>query len=143
MPEDSRGVCDACKGGKQHSVVPREDIKSHSTAYDDVLDGLRKGTRWQRIRHSVMQRDPACKRCGLHVSEICDHKVPAAIAIQQAQDSGRYPLDKYAGYYLKSNLQGMCRPCHGMKTIEDKTHTGPWPDVIAAEAAAPRKVWTF
>ena len=47
MPEDSRGVCDACKGGKHHSVVPQEDIKSHSTAYDDVLDGLRKGTRWR------------------------------------------------------------------------------------------------
>jgi 5-methylcytosine-specific restriction endonuclease McrA len=66
------------------------------------------------------------------MSEICDHVVPAAIAIMQAQASKLYPFDKWAGYYLKTNLQGLCRPCHGLKTIEDKTHTGPWSDVVAA-----------
>jgi hypothetical protein len=77
------------------------------------------------------------------VSEIVDHKVPAGVAIVQVQESGRYPLDKWAGFYLLSNLDGLCRPCHYLKTMEDKTHTGPWPDVLAREAEAPKKVWTF
>jgi hypothetical protein len=77
------------------------------------------------------------------MSEICDHIVPAAIAIMQAQESKRYPYDKWAGYYLKSNLQGLCRPCHGLKTTEDKCHVGPWPNVLEAEDKAPKKVWTF
>ena len=70
-----------------------------------------------------------CARCNLALSaNIADHIVPAGVAVQQARDSGRYPYDKYAGYYLLSNLQGLCRPCHGVKTLEDKAHVGPWPE---------------
>src|SRR6266849_4784496 len=120
VPDDAR-FCGECRT-ERGVAVKTDSIKDHSTAYDAVLDGLRKGTRWQSIRRTVMQRDPICKRCGLAPSEICDHIVPAAIAIMQAQESKRYPLNKYAGFYLLSNLQGLCRPCHGIKTVEDKTH---------------------
>jgi hypothetical protein len=72
-----------------------------------------------------------------------DHKVPAGIAIAQAQASGKYPFDKWAGFFLQGNLEGLCRSCHGVKTLEDKTHVGEWPDVVAIEAAAPKKVWSF
>jgi 5-methylcytosine-specific restriction endonuclease McrA len=84
-----------------------------------------------------------CARCERAISEIVDHIVPAYVAIAQAQASGRYPYDKYAGYYLLSNLQGLCRPCHGAKTLEDKTHVGPWPNVVEIEKRAPKKVWAF
>jgi 5-methylcytosine-specific restriction endonuclease McrA len=84
-----------------------------------------------------------CARCNLQLSEIVDHIVPALVAIQQARDSGKFPFDKYAGYFLLSNLQGLCRECHYRKTLEDKTHVGPWPDVVAIETAAPKKRWTF
>jgi hypothetical protein len=42
-----------------------------------------------------------------------------------------------------SNLQGLCRSCHYDKTLEDKTYTGDWPDVVAIERLAPKKVWSF
>jgi 5-methylcytosine-specific restriction endonuclease McrA len=137
---DAVRFCDGCKA--ERGIVPGAG-KEHTTGYDAVLDGLRKGTRWQRTRSVVIKRDPLCKRCDVAVSEIVDHIVPAAVAIQQAQASEVFPYDKYAGYYLKSNLQGICRPCHHIKTIEDKTHVGPWPDVVAKEQAQPKKVWTF
>jgi len=141
VPEDIR-FCDECK--EERGVPVRSDgIRNHSTAYDAELDALRKGTRWQSVRRRVLQRDPFCKRCERSVAEICDHIVPAGVAIAQAQASGRFPHDKWAGYFLRSNLQGLCRPCHYTKTIEDKTHTGPWPDVVETEDRAPKKVWTF
>jgi 5-methylcytosine-specific restriction endonuclease McrA len=111
--------------------------------YDAVLDKLNQGARWHRVRVSVLQGNPMCVGCEIEIAKEVDHKVPADIAIQQVRDSGRYPLDRYAGYYLKSNLRGMCRRCHALKTLEDKAHTGPWPDVLAIEDAAPKRRWTF
>jgi 5-methylcytosine-specific restriction endonuclease McrA len=135
---DAVRFCDACKAERG---MPSDGIKTHTTGYDAALDELRKSARWQKTRSVVIKRDPLCKRCDVAGSEIVDHIVPAAVAIMQA--SGRYPFDKYAGYFLKSNLQGLCRSCHGLKTTEDKCHVGPWPDVVAIEAAAPKKVWSF
>ena len=77
------------------------------------------------------------------LAELIDHIVPAGEAIRQAQESGLYPLSPYAGFYFISNLQGLCRSCHFVKTNEDKAHVGPWPDVVAKERAQPKKVWTF
>ena len=84
-----------------------------------------------------------CARCELSISAIVDHVVPAGVAIAQAQQSGRYSQDRYAGFYLLSNLQGLCRACHALKTEEDKTHAGPWPDVLAKEAQRAKRVWSF
>ena len=137
---DAVRFCDEC----QPVIVTTPcDERYHTTGYDAVLDALRKGTRWQRIRDIAIKRCPLCARCELSISEIVDHIVPAAIAIQQAQGSGRYPFDKYAGYYLLSNLQGLCRACHYAKTVEDKTHTGPWPSVVENERRTHKRVWTF
>jgi hypothetical protein len=77
------------------------------------------------------------------VSEIIDHIVPAGEAIRQAQESGRFPLDKWAGFFLLINLCGLCRKCHAVKTEEDKAHIGAWPSVIEANDAAPKKRWLF
>ncbi|SFS07665.1 hypothetical protein SAMN05421771_1370 [Granulicella pectinivorans] len=84
-----------------------------------------------------------CARCDRALSDLADHIVPAREAIVQAQQSGKYPFDRNAGYFLRSNLQGLCRPCHYTKTNEDKTHVGPWPSVMDAEAARPKKVYSF
>ncbi len=139
VPDDVR-FCAECM---PHSAQSSDGIRSHATGYTDELDALRKGTRWQRVRGLAIKRCPLCARCKLRVSEIVDHIVPAGVAVQQARDSGSYPLDRNAGYYFLSNLQGLCRLCHYEKTAEDKTHVGPWPDVVAIEVAAPKKKWTF
>jgi 5-methylcytosine-specific restriction endonuclease McrA len=52
-------------------------------------------------------------------------------------------MSNKATYYLKSNLQGLCRTCHHAKTLEEKAHTGPWPDIIARELAAKKRRYTF
>lgn len=120
-----------------------DDIRSHTSGYTEELDALRKGARWQRIRARVIRAQPLCARCGLSISEIVDHIVPAHVAIQQARDSGLYPTDRNAGYYLRSNLQGLCHPCHYDKTLEDKTHVGRGLDVVAKESSAPKRKWSF
>jgi 5-methylcytosine-specific restriction endonuclease McrA len=91
----------------------------------------------QRLRVQIVKRDPICRRCDLSISEIVDHIVPAREAVSQGRLSGLYPFDKYAGYFLKSNLQGLCRSCHGVKTTEEKAHVGPWPDIIAMNRPHP------
>jgi 5-methylcytosine-specific restriction endonuclease McrA len=138
VPDDVR-FCDECKP----VVLAVDDTRTHTSGYTAELDALRKGTRWQRIRVVAIKACPLCARCGLRISEIADHIVPAGVAVQQARDSGKYPGDRYAGYYFLSNLQGLCRVCHYHKTEEDKTHVGPWPDVVEKEALRPKRKWYF
>src|ERR1700677_709130 len=139
IPGDAR-CCDACKAERG---LPSDGMKTHTTGYTAELDKLRKSPLWQRIRIAIVRRDPMCVRCHVAVTEIVDHVVPAAVAVMQARASGNYPYSPNAGYFFKSNLQGLCRPCHGLKTTEDKIHVGPWPDVVAKEQAQPKKVWSF
>jgi 5-methylcytosine-specific restriction endonuclease McrA len=84
-----------------------------------------------------------CVRCGVAVTEIIDHKIPAKEAIRQVRESGRFPYSPNAGYYIETNLQGLCAACHSAKTAEDKRHVGAWPSVLEEYDARPRKVWSF
>ena len=141
-----RAVADTvrfCHECKPVQAVESDGIKDHTSGYDAELDKLHMSSRWIRLRKTVIQRDPICKRCDLRISEIVDHIVPARDAISQVKLSGLYPTDKYAGYFMSSNLQGLCRKCHGIKTLEDKAHVGEWPDVIAKDRASPKRVWSF
>jgi 5-methylcytosine-specific restriction endonuclease McrA len=128
---------------KQLTTTTDEGIHEHSQADAIRYHFLYAGLRWQRVRDIALRRCPICARCDLVISAIVDHIVPSGVAIQQARDSGLYMLDRYAGFYFMSNLHGLCRACHYLKTIEDKTHTGPWPDVVDKEQHAPRKKYVF
>jgi 5-methylcytosine-specific restriction endonuclease McrA len=141
VPDDVR-FCDECKPSR----AADDGIRSHSpgTTDRDQYQFLYEGNRWQDgIRPKILQRDPFCKRCGMHPSVVVDHRVPAGESIRQVRESGRYPFSPYAGFYLLSNLQGLCRSCHAQKTIEDKRHQGDWPSVLEAEDRAPKKKWHF
>lgn len=140
IPEGQR-YCDECKPAPTPKHPGREHMRTDG--YNEELDALRKGTRWQKTRALKAKQQPICALCGRARTKIVDHIVPAEIAIRQVQASGRFPLDKWAGYYLMSNLQGLCRPCHQVKTDEDKRHAGEWPDVMEAYDRAPKKRWTF
>jgi 5-methylcytosine-specific restriction endonuclease McrA len=137
---DDVRFCDECKP----TDAPTDDeIRTHTSGYDKELDNLRKSLRWQRLRVRVINSCPLCARCQLSISEIVDHIVPAREAITQARLSGKFPTDRNAGYFFKSNLQGLCRPCHYTKTLEDKTHTGPWDNVVDLELISVKRVWVF
>jgi len=137
--KDGVRFCDDCK--PTTSPVESDGIRDHGR-YDAELHAVASSPRWQRVRLQVIKRDPICKRCDLRISTIGDHIVPAEIAVAQVRATGRFP-DRYAGYFLMSNLQGLCRPCHGLKTLEDKTHIGPWRDVLAHDATIPKRVYSF
>ena len=139
VPDDVR-FCDECASERPASD---QNIREHTTRDRDRYAFLYSGARWQRIAQRVLKRDGFCGKCKTAIAELVDHKVPAGEAIRQAQESKRWPFDKWAGFYLRSNLWALCRSCHYTKTLEDKTHVGEWPDVVAIEAAAPKKVWTF
>lgn len=139
IPDDAKW-CAECAAERGKST---DSVRQHTTGYTPELDKLRKSPLWQRTRIVIVRRDPLCVRCGIAVTEIVDHIVPAAVAIAQGRASGRYPYSPNAGYFFKSNLAGMCRSCHGIKTIEDKMHVGEWRDVVAIEAAQPKKKWSF
>jgi 5-methylcytosine-specific restriction endonuclease McrA len=145
IPEDAR-YCDACRS--ERALKSQDGIRSnvavrYDGAYDEKLDRLRKGTRWQKTRARVAKRDPMCKRCDVRITRIVDHKIPAAVAIQQAQESGRWLYDPNAGYYIGENLQGLCFDCHAIKTAEDKAHIGAWPSVLELYDQRKKKVYSF
>lgn len=141
---DSVRFCDECRPPASLTTgTTDQPIKQHTSGYDAELDRLRKSPRWQRLSRRVLREQPLCARCELRPSELTDHIVPAREAIAQAQNSGQYPFDRFAGYFLRSNLQGLDRKCHWEKTNEDKTHVGPWPDAVERERIAPKRRFRF
>jgi 5-methylcytosine-specific restriction endonuclease McrA len=142
IPEDAR-YCPACTAER----APKQSddgIRSNSVSDRERYAFLYKSERWKRqVQPKALKVCPMCSRCGIKVSELVDHIVPAGVAIAQAQASGLYPLSKYAGFYFTTNLTGLCRGCHWHKTNEDKRHIGDWPDVVGPERAKPKKVWSF
>lgn len=137
---------DGIRSFRPYDVDDDAPVKKHSYADRDRLMHLYGSPQWRKhTQPAVMRRDPICKRCNVALSELVDHIVPAGEAIRQAQASGKW-RGPYAGFFFKSNLQGLCRSCHKLKTDEDKQHVAsgePWPDIVAKELAAPKKKWSF
>ncbi len=135
--EDDVRFCDECK-----PQTSTDGTREHTTGYDARLNIVKKSTRWQRLRALVVRAQPMCQRCRKRLTEIVDHIIPAEIAVMQAKLSGKY-LDPMAGYFIRSNLQGLCRVCHRAKTDEDKAHVGEWPDVVQEDARKGKRTWSF
>lgn len=132
-----------CKSCRAERIKPDDGIKQHGAGYDAAIDALRKDKRYQKIRAMVAAQQPFCQECKAAPTEIVDHVIPAEIAIQQARESGRWPYSPNEGFYMRCNLQGLCRSCHKRKTDRDKTHVGEWPSVIEAFDRAPKRKWSF
>jgi 5-methylcytosine-specific restriction endonuclease McrA len=147
LPDNWKGLCTACKADRNKPVC--DDIKSNVAAhrvgvYGPELDKQNKSRKWiEYTRPRILKRDPMCKRCDVELSEIVDHVVPAAIAVEQARESKRWPFDAWVGYYLETNLQGLCRGCHGKKTADDMQRKVPWPNILDEYDKRPKKVWSF
>ena len=138
---DDVRFCDECQS--ERTAAPSTDDNRSHTLTDRVRYAfLYSGQRWQRTRAAVVKQYPFCACCQRRVTEIVDHIVPAGIAVAQARDSGLYPFDRVAGFFFRTNLQGLCRVCHADKTVADKTHSE-WPDVVSIERAAPKRKYCF
>jgi 5-methylcytosine-specific restriction endonuclease McrA len=137
VPDDVR-YCDECKPKDTVS----DDIREHTLTDREKYAFLYSSARWTRLRNLVAHAQPMCDRCRRQLTAIVDHRVPAGVAIVQAQLSGAYTR-KYEGFFMRSNLHGLCRSCHIQKTIEDKTHTGPWQDAVSIERQQPKRTVSF
>jgi 5-methylcytosine-specific restriction endonuclease McrA len=136
---DDVRFCDECAPVKQ---TADDGIREHTLTDRERYARLYSSLRWHRVRVAIVREQPLCRRCGLSLTEIVDHIIPAGVVITQARDSGLWKTDRFAGFFFRSNLQGLCRECHWLKTMEDKTHTGPWPNAVEAERAKPKvKYW--
>lgn len=135
IPDDAR-YCDGCRPCA--TATDADGFKVHTFTDRVRYAFLYKSRRWQALRAVVVREQPTCGACRRRLTAIVDHIVPAGIAIAQARQSGRY-RDPYAGFFLRANLQGLCRECHGTKTLEDKAHSGEWPSI----APRPARTWTF
>jgi hypothetical protein len=159
IPAETKGMCAKCEK-ERYGSQSGDGIKSHvptqlpgkqhtMAGYDAAMDKLRKCKRWDDRRAQVIKRDGTCVRCKAEGRppapiDIIDHIIPAQIAIAQAWESKRFgPVDRNAGYYLTCNLQGLCRHHHAIKTLEDLSHAGEWPNVMTLYDAQPKKQYFF
>ena len=114
VPDNVR-FCDEC-----NPTHTDDGIRSHTLADRERYQSLYESNRFQDYcRPRTLQRYPMCARCGVAPSVICDHIVPAGEAIRQVQESGRFPLSKYAGFFLLRT----CKGCVGLATESKRTKT--------------------
>jgi 5-methylcytosine-specific restriction endonuclease McrA len=65
--------------------------------------------RWLITREAVLTRNPICADCGERLAEHVDHIIPLA------QGGPEFAL---------SNLQGLCRVCHRIKSAQEQRGRG-------------------
>jgi len=61
------------------------------------------GPEWRKTRTRILNRDPWCKHCEYMPSTEADHILPKSKGGTDEDD----------------NLQGLCKPCHSRKTINE------------------------
>jgi len=62
--------------------------------------------RWQMLRRKVLLEEPICQSCDSALSEHADHIVP---------------IEQGGKVWDRTNLQGLCAPCHSTKTRQEQT----------------------
>ena|ERR1041385_3917032 len=133
LPDDWRGKCDECKSEKTHTNNDLAEIRTHSRAdapSREKYARLYSSRNWAKCAHIQLGNFPFCERCNRGLATIADHFIPAEIFIEICRVEKRFLIPERAFFYM-DNLQSLCRPCHGEKTLEDKQHVGPWPDLFA------------
>lgn len=77
-------------------------LKQGRAAYAERGSRAERGypSNWEKRRLHILSRDPWCKGCEAAMSSECDHIKP---------------LER-GGTNNDANLQGLCKPCHSIKT---------------------------
>jgi len=63
------------------------------------------GHKWQQARKRILREEPVCRVCNVRLSTEVDHVVPKYLG----------------GTATRSNLRGICRRCHRMKSLKEAT----------------------
>lgn len=141
MAKVSDGVrfCDDCRPTGRRG----DGIKSHvpaeaAVASRDKYAHLYQSSDWTKCAKLQLKRYPFCERCKKAMATICDHFIPAEVFIELCREPKRF-LTPERGFFWAGNHQSLCRACHHAKTLEDKSHTGPWPDLFSNPRREPKK----
>jgi 5-methylcytosine-specific restriction enzyme A len=104
----SNGYCE------QHKTQPAEQAKRNDIArrQTDPFRKLYFTTLWQNTSRQVRARDVICCICNFAFSEVADHIIPARIYVPQCGGD-------IQAFYDQSNIQGICKPCHRVKTNKE------------------------
>jgi len=113
VPDDVR-LCAGCAGGQ---ATPFDDGITEHQHDDAELDALPQiATVATTTGHSCVDSlNRMCARCNAAISEIVDHIVRGALPYRK-RGSVVNTWTARPGYFLRSNCQGLCRPCHWLKT---------------------------
>lgn len=116
---DDVRYCDECRTERTDNAEPVRD--GWHRAQDDPLLLEYKGERWNKgVRPRVLAKYPMCVDCKTALSQIADHNIPARVLIAECRRRKLFPLERYPGFYIFSNLRGRCHKCHNAKSrVED------------------------
>jgi 5-methylcytosine-specific restriction protein A len=93
----------ACRPGCPHY---RGHCPTHDRAYDQQRGNSAErnyGHRWRLLRYRVLEEEPVCRICRKAVATEVDHILARA----------------KGGTDDRSNLRGLCKACHSVKTIRE------------------------
>jgi hypothetical protein len=94
---------------ENNQEIDNRRLSSRWRRENDPLDPLYKTARWSATRRRVWMRDPLCVVCQHKAATIADHIVKARVYI--AQHGG-----DLNAFFDESNLQGLCKRDHDLKT---------------------------
>jgi hypothetical protein len=120
VPDNVR-FCDECKS--ERPAAKAGPLTSMERATTDPIQAEYVTAQWKKLRAVALSKHPYCagwrKQCN-NLSVVVDHNVPAKIMIKVCRALGLFPFQKYPGFYVLSNLIGLCHSCHNSKTrVED------------------------
>jgi 5-methylcytosine-specific restriction enzyme A len=94
-------LCSACRARRHEDRVESDA----SRRYESPHRHLYKLPAWERLRQSILSRDPICKLCGRAASAAVDHI---------KDHNGNMTL-----FFDPKNLRGVCKSCHDSKTAKE------------------------
>jgi 5-methylcytosine-specific restriction protein A len=120
------GYCANHGGNSERAAGRKRFDDARGTAASRGYDAV-----WQRLRLVVLREEPVCRKCQRALSREVDHIVPIAAGGERLE---------------RSNLQGLCKPCHSRKTATEDSafaRSGPLPPkgvggVASVGGVAPR-----
>lgn len=95
--------CGACARGAKPFTYPTAPPRNRRTPAEQI----RRGPRWRALSARLRKTIGACQDCGSQNDLTVDHVIPIS--------------DRPDLAYTLSNLRVLCRPCHGRKTLKERS----------------------